>query len=172
MMLDRPYGRRQFLAGGAVTLAALVAADRAEAAVPPDVLGGVVENMPSPTTLAVYIPDMGTSHTVTLAPGAIALHGRAGAVTSLDVFRPGERVVFIPEASSADGGSLTVSELSSLMQSEVIDVKSDGTTVTAAQGRFRKSANFANAVPRGRVRAVFWIDPASGERYLCVAQRA
>jgi hypothetical protein len=168
MVLDR----RQFLAGGALTVAALAAADRADAAGSADVLGGVVEGTPSPTTLAVYIPDLGTSRTVTLAAGAVALHGRAGVVTSLDVFQAGERVVFMPESSGADGERIGVSELASLMQSEVIDVTSDGPTVTADQGRFQKAANFATAVPLGRVRATFWVDPASGERYLCVARRA
>jgi hypothetical protein len=170
MVLEHPHGRRRFLAGGAVSLAALVGADRASAADSPDALGGVVEGRPSSGALDVSVPDLGRSCTIALAAGASAVHGRHGVVASLDAFAPGERVVFIPRGGTG-GTNVEVTEISSLVESGALDVQRDGETVETAQGRFRKSANLRGAVGTGHMRATFWVDPATGERYLCATFR-
>jgi hypothetical protein len=161
--------RRQFLAGSALTAAAIAVPGVARAADGTKAVGAVVESVPSPDTLAVFLPGAGVSRTLRLAPGATAVHGRAGVVRSFEAFSRGERVVFIAEATGEH--EIAVSEISSLVQSEVIEVSADGPTVSSDRGRFLKSANLRGAVPRGRNRAVYWEDPDSGDRYLCAARK-
>ena len=88
-MPDRLHDRREFLAGGALTAAALAGADLAHAEPAGKVYGAVVEAVTSPTTLSASIPDLGVSRTLSLAPGVAAQHGRAGVVETLEAFRPG-----------------------------------------------------------------------------------
>jgi hypothetical protein len=173
MAVDRPHDRRQFIAGGAMTAAALAGVDVAQAQPDTPVFGGVVEQVLSPTTLSVTVPDLGGApRTLTLGSGVAAQHGFAGVVTTVEAFRPGEKVVFMPAGGSVEGNEITVAELSSLVASETIDVTSDGPTVSSSQGPFYRSAHLRGSVPRGRVEATYWVDPSSGDRYLCDARRA
>ena len=172
MALDRPHDRRQFLAGGALTAMSLAGAESAQAQAGGAVFGAVVEKVVSPSALSVFVSDLGASRSLTLGTGVAAVHGRAGVVTSFEAFVPGEKVVFIPADGAVDGDQITVSELSSRVDAETIDVSSDGATVESSRGRFRKSAHLRTRVPKGKVEAVFWVDPDSGERYLCAANKS
>ena len=161
MVSDRPHDRRQFLAGSALTAAALAGADLAHAETASGVHGAIVEKVLSPTELSVSIPDLGVSRRLVLGSGVIAQHGRAGAVATVEAFRPGERVVFMPADGSVDDGTIAVSELSSLLASGTVDAS-----------RLGRSANLRGAMPKGRVRATYWVDPSTGERYLCAARNS
>ena len=172
MALDRPHARREFLAGGALTAMSLVGPASAQGQAGGAVFGAVVEKVVSPSALSVFVPDLGASRSLTLGTGVAAVHGRAGVVTSFEAFVPGEKVVFIPANGAVDGDEITVSELSSLVDAETIDVSRDGATVESSRGRFRKSAHLRTRVPKGKVEAVFWVDPGSGERYLCAANKS
>jgi hypothetical protein len=172
MVPYRPHDRRQFLVGGALSAAALAGADVAQARASKAVYGAVVEEVLSPTALSVFVPDLGASRTLVLDSGVGAVHGRAGVVTTLEAFRAGEKVVFISADGSVEDEQVTVSELSSLVTFGTIDVSSDGTTVRSSRGSFHRSANLRRGVPLGRVDATYWVDPSTGERYLCAAERA
>ena len=78
----------------------------------------------------------------------------------------------MPADGSVEADTVTVSELSSLVASATIDVSSDGAIVRSSRGSFRKSANLGGDVPLGTVDATYWVDPHSGDRYLCEARKA
>lgn len=170
--------RRHFLSASAAaaTAAAVPGVAFASGADGAIVHSGRVEAVLSPTTLSLSIRDVGGTRSVTLAPGVMAVHGRAGSVATVESFVVGELVAFAPRDGTLDAPEILASELSSFVEGATLTITgaSDDRTgvsgrVVTSSGTFEKSANLTGSLPSGPVGVTYWVHPQTGDRYVCSA---
>jgi hypothetical protein len=169
--------RRDFLAGGAASAAALVLPAPASAGVvDTGVLAGTLDRVLSPHEAEVTIYRDGAKRRVTLTPVADIVHGRVGMVTDLREFVPGEPVTLRPQHVEPGSDDIVVSEFKSLVECVAATIsRRDDRQLETSSGTFVVSPILMRAsggADAGAARITYWTDPRTGARHANIVTAA